>query len=241
MTLQSSASNGDVYYATQYAIDKIVGVYRGSYTSGTDTTTLGGYLYQYPIPHDFTRPVFCELLVSLDGITYQDGGAFDATLTFAGIAYSDSSNIYITTGTASGTIYYKVICSWIDDYDTTNPTIEPVLDTTDTAYFDTRSNYQKVFIQDSTTVTAVAASDVVTSIDHDLGYTPNAKVFFESISGEVWPQIAGGSGDFWLYDASSQTECYAIITNTQLNIACTFPFLSAHDTKVWYRIYLDQG
>lgn len=231
----SQISNADkVGSSSAFSVDKIVGIYRGSYTSGTDTTTIGGYIYQYAIPHTFTRPVFCELLWSTDGITYVDGGAS------GGIAYSDSSNIYVSTLNATGTIYYKVIASWIDNYDNTNPLITPVLNTTTKAYFDSRQNYQKTRFADVITVNPPPISeDIVTGISHNFGYTPNAKIFFESITGQVWPQIYGGTNNAWLYDFTNQSECYAIITTTQLKIDVLIP-TTGHITRLWYRVYLDQ-
>lgn len=232
MSQVTSAAN--IAFSTAFAVDKIVGVYRGSYISGTNTTTIGGYIYQYAIPHSFTRPVFCELLWSTDGITYVDGGAS------GGISYSDSSNIYVSTLNATGTIYYKVIASWIDNYDATNPLITPVLDTTTKAYFDSRQNYQKTLFQGTFTVNSVILpQDVVVNVSHNLNYTPNAKVFFESISGQVWPQIYGGAQDAWLYDVANQRECFAIITSTQLKVDVFTP-ASSPSSRVWYRIYLDQ-
>lgn len=236
MSLQTNASAGKVGFATAYAIDKIAGIFQGSYISGTQTTTLGGYLFQYPIPHNFTRPVFTELLVSTDGKNYQDGGPSGASL--QGIAYSDANNIYVTTSSATGTIYYKVIASWIDNYDTTNPSVTPILQNlTNSAFFDSRQNYQKVFIQGVNTVSTVNSDNLI-PINHNLGYTPNAKIYFESVTGQVWPQIDGGAGDFWLYAPSTQAECYGIINKTQLNIDCFIP-ASGTTTRVWWRIYLD--
>lgn len=233
MSLQSNASN--VAFASAYAVDKIVGIYQGSYNSATQTTTLGGYLYQFSIPHTFTRPVFTELLVSTDGVNYQDGGSSGGTL--QGIAYSDSSNIYVTTGNSSGTIFYKVIASWIDNYDATDPVITPVLQSlTGSIFFDSRQNYQKTFMSGIETATTKNSDNFFVET-HNLGYAPNAKMYFESVTGQVWPQIDGGTNDFWLY-ATTQSECYAIINSTQLNIDCFIP-TSGHNTRIWWRIYLD--
>jgi hypothetical protein len=220
----------NVSYATEYPIDKIVGIYTGSYDKASQTIVLGGFLYQYKIPHSFTRPIFCELLWSTTGLenSYTDGGASGA------IAYSDSNNIYITTTSNSGMLFYKVIASWIDKYDTNNPLITPVLNTTNKAYFDSRQNYQKIFSQD-----VISSQPPNTpAILHNLGYTPNCKVFFESIAGQVWPQIDGGSGDIWLYDLSNQLEIHSIISTFALTIV--FSNGPAVNRRVWYKIYLDQ-
>lgn len=227
MSLVSNYQN--LNFATQYAVDKIVGVYTGSFAPATQATVIGGYLYQYAISHLFTRPVFCELLWSTDGVTYIDGG------NGGGISYSDSSNIYVTTGESTGTVYYKVIASWIDDYDTTNPLITPVLNTTSNFYFDSRNNYEKIYHQGTQTLTGT--SGTLTYI-HGLSFTPNAKVFFESISGQVWPAIAGGAGNFFLYDLAAQYECEATITDTLINMDLSGG-ASSVSCRVWYRIYLN--
>jgi len=232
MSLASNYQN--VAFATEYAVDKIVGVYVGSFNAATQTTVIGGYLYQYSFSHPFTRPVFCELLWSLDGITYADGGS-GLLSGVPGIAYSDATNIYVTTGLNVGTIYYKVIASWIDNYDTTNPLIAPVLNTVSNFYFDSRKNYQKIYKQDTLPLNS---SSGTLSYIHGLGYTPNAKVFFESISGQVWPSIAGGTNNYFLYDPSSQYECEATITTSILNMVLQGGAGSV-STRVWYRVYLD--
>lgn len=232
MSLQTNYQN--VNFASQYAVDKIVGVYNSSFNAATQTTVIGGYLYQYAIPHLFTRPVFCELLWSTDGVTYADGGGGEISGQLA-ISYSDSSNIYVTTSLNTGTIYYKVIASWIDDYDATNPLITPVLNTTDNFYFDSRNNYQKIYHQDTQTVTGTSGS---ASYIHALGYAPNFKVFFESVSGQVWPAIAGGTSDFFLYDATAQYECEATTTTSTLTMALQGG-ASSVSSRVWYRVYLN--
>lgn len=232
MSLQANYKN--VNFATQYAVDKIVGVYNSSFNAATQTTVIGGYLYQYAIPHPFTRPVFCELLWSTDGVNYADGGGgvFSGT---QGISYSDASNIYVTTGLNIGMIYYKVIASWIDNYDATNPLITPILNTTNNFYFDSRNNYQKIFRQDTQMLSGVSGS---LSYIHALGYTPNFKVFFESVSGQVWPAIAGGVSDFFLYDFITQYECAATTTVDTLTMALQGS-ASSVSSRVWYRVYLN--
>lgn len=219
----------DIAFSTEFAVDKIVGVYTGSYNSATDTTVLGGFVYSYAIPHSFTRPVFCELLWSTDGVNFKDGGGS------GGIAISDSSNVYVMTTLPTGTIHYKVICSWIDDYDATNPLITPVLNTTSNEYFDSRFNYQKTYLNDMYTVSA-SPLGTTTPISHNLGYAPNAKVFIEALPGQVWPTGLLGKGDPFFYDFS-QYEAKVVITSTQLEI--THYGGGASNARIWYKVYLD--
>lgn len=231
----SLASNyQSVNFATEFAVDKIVGIYTGSFNAATQTTVLGGFLYQYAIPQTFTRPVFCELLWSLDGSTYADGGSGQLSGQLS-IAYSDATNIYVTTTQSTGIVYYKIIATWIDNYDTTNPAIDPVLNTTQNFYFDTAYNYQKLYKQGTGSVSGTSGT---VSYLYDLGYTPNFKVFFESIPGQVWPSITGGTANVFLYDAL-QYQCAATTTNTTM-AASILGSVGSVSCKVWYRIYLDQ-
>jgi hypothetical protein len=222
----------DIGFSTAFAVDKIVGIYTGRYTSGTDTTTLGGFIYRYAIPHSFTRPVFCELLWSTDGVNYLDGGSS------SGIATSDLSNIYVLTTQPTGTIYYKIICTWIDNYDNTNPSITPVLNTTNDVYFDSRYNYQKIYVTNVTTVSG-GVVDATKNIAHPLGYAPNSKVFIESLPGEVWPAGQYGSSNGFSYAPDYQYEALTLITNSQLQVTYHTGISGAATARIWYKIYLD--
>lgn len=235
MSLQSNASSGNVAYATKYATDKIVGIFIDSFTNGA--FNVGGYLYQFPIAHSFTRPVFCEMSWSNNGIDYVDAGMASKDQAALANVYSDSSNVYVLSSVNTGTTYYKIICTWIDDFDGSNPLITPVLQTTNSTYFDSRANYQKVYLP-GVGNTGGAGSSGIVSIAHVLGYTPNAKVFIESLPGQVWPQIAGGTSDFWLYDFAHQIECFTLITTSVINMNYTVG-ASGSAGRLWYRIYLD--
>lgn len=232
MSLQSNYQN--VAFATEYAVDKIVGIYTDSFDAATQTTVLGGYLYQYAFSHSFTRPVFCELLWSLDGSQYADGGSGVLGGT-EGIAYSDKNNIYVTTGINAGRVYYKVIASWIDNYDNTNPLITPVINTTNNFYFDSRKNYEKVYKQDILTLSGVSGT---LSYIHGLGYPPNAKVYYEAFPGQIWPSIGGGE-NFFLYDPVNQYVCETTMTSSTLNINLQGGVGSV-SSRAWYRVYLDR-
>lgn len=224
----------NITFDSSKSLDKIVGIFQGSFNVATDMQVIGGEFPAYPIPHTFGRPVFCEILVSLDGNNYIDGGSSGNGL-LNGLAVSDANNIYIlTTLLVSGLLYYKVICSWIDNYDTGTHFISPQLQTDQSIYFDTRTNYQQIFLQDVITGDGTVAPLMVA---HNLGYPPNAKVFFESLPGQVWPQIAGGGADPWLYDFLTQYECYVTISNTQLFLYLSGPFGVTRSVRMWYRIY----
>lgn len=231
MSLTTNEAN--VQFATEFPVDKIVGVYVSSFNAATQTTNLGGagVLYAFSIPHPFTRPVFCELLWSTDGITYADGGSGVISSSRA-IAFSDASNIYVATNLNVGTIYYKVIASWIDNYDTTNPSITPVLSTLNNFYFDSRNNYEKIYHQDTQTLSSASGT---LSYIHGLGYPPNFKVYIEAIPGQVWP---ANQSQFFVYDNLIQYICAATITSSVLSMLLQGG-VSSTSCRVWYRVYLN--
>lgn len=209
--------------------DKIVGIFRDSYLAssatpvGTDVTR-----YRHDIPHSFGRPVFCELSWSSDGINYYDGGTDNGSQ--AAIAYSDTTNIHVLTLGNSGTIYYKIIATWIDNFDATNPSIAPVLNTTSNLYFDSRQAIPKVVGAGTTTISGSGSSGII----HGLTFSPRFKCYFESFANQVWPLIAGGVSDIWLYDFTNQAECSALIDSMEITLDYVGPVSSR---KLWYRMY----
>lgn len=228
-------------YTTQYTVDKIVNVIQGSYTSSalvTETHTLSGIgttIYFFRVPHGFNRPVFCDLLTSTDNATFSDDGVSGGK-----IAISDSTYVYILDGIGApsgGTTYYKIICTWIDNYDTTNPTIQPFQSPYKNTQFDSRNNYQKIYLQDVIRFSGgtFGATETAT-VNHNLGYTPNYKVWFEGLSGKVMPINFGGATNAFNFD-DAQNECDSKMDSTKLSLQ-TSDFSGA-SFKAWYKIYLD--
>lgn len=226
---------GDVIFASAYPTDKIVGVYEGSFAPASATTVGNAFLRQlkeHRFGHTFTRPVFTKLLVSTDNSVWQDGGG-----TSNGIAYSTSSEIVVLTDRTSGTLYYKVIAFWIDDYDSSNPLVPPTVGSSSTIYFDSRLNYQKIKTQGVATHGSGIGSHT-SSITHDLNYKPNARVFFESFPNQVWPAHFGGSQNKWLIEFD-QVECAYSISDTSVT-AETFGGVSSPSRRVWSVVYFDE-
>jgi hypothetical protein len=230
----------DVAFASAFNIDKIVDVFEGSYNKATQTTTrTSGFLstiYVHSFSHSFTRPVFTSILWSEDQITWVDGGGSLPSNNSA-ISFSDSSNIHIATTSNVGIMYYKVIAYWIDGYDSSDPLVPAFTPSVSKFVSDSRENCQKIAAEDDTTYSpgAFGATETV-PVNHNLGYIPNAKAFFEPISGEVWPMNAGGLSNVFLYDFN-QDEAYLQITSTQLNIFVV-KFSNA-TRRIWYKVYYD--
>lgn len=220
-------------------MDKIVRVFTGSYNAATETIgrtyTSAGFPYTayfYRIPHGLPRPVACEMIASTDGgATFVDGG-------IERIAFSDSTYVYVFDSAGSrgaGTVQYKVWCSWIDNYDTSNPLITTQSYSSVPIQFDSRANYQKIAKQDVLSFSpGTFGSTETKTVVHDLSYAPNVKVFFEAFSGEVWPLNAGQS--LFLVD-DAQEECALSIGTTDINVTMYRRSNSAR--RAWYRIYYD--
>lgn len=242
----SQVSNvADIAFSTAFLTDKICGVLTGSYSAASANYLApsggGTPLYQYAIPHSFKRPVMCEGLYSSDNSRFipmgQSGpGGSSNPLN----VYSDSNYIYILSLQNVGTQYYKIICTWIDDYDATNPLITPVLQTTGSAYFDTRQNYQKILSSGVVSVSNPGVGNTGThTIAHNLGYAPDYKLFFESLPNQVWPQINGGAQDTWIYNYNNQYELFGIVDDNNLVISYDGGNSSAASLRIWYKIYYD--
>lgn len=221
--------------------DKIVEVFTGSFDTATVPRQADEFatdLYaKLTISHGFTRPVFTKLRWSLDGTNWVDGGLgqLQSSPLVQCVAYSTSSDIVLLTTLLIGTMYYQVICFWIDDYDTTNPAISAFSNADKPLAFDSRLNYQKIAQQGELSLTGPSGS---TTIAHNLGYMPNVWVYFESNPGQVWPVTLGGAGNPWLYLYSTQREIEYSISSTTLNLELVG---GTGSCKVWYRIYEGNG
>jgi hypothetical protein len=229
----------NINFSTGFETDKTCAVLANSYLASSYNTVLGGFLYQKNIPHSFGRPVFCDALFSTDGSTYFPSGSNNATTSI--LAYSDASNIYILSTSNTGTVYYKIVCTWIDNYDNSNPLITPVFQnslytTYATKSFDSRQNYQKILFNNMVTRNNPGVGGATLPVAHNLGYIPNYKIFFESLPNQIWPAISGGVSDVWLY-SNSQYETYGVIDSANLNITYTPGSTGASTVRIWYKIY----
>jgi len=230
-------------FSSQHDIDKIVRIFSGSFLHSTDTTTRTGNAFNievFPIAHDLGRPVACEMQWSADGVNWIDNGSQDSN--FQGsLAYSTSTHIYIISPFFVGTprVYYRVWCSWINDYDSSNPLIEVSTYSDTPLVFDSRLNIQKIYDQDVLSFSAgTFGSPQNIEVAHDFGYTPNAKVWFEAFTGEVWPLNSGGASNQFLFDYS-QDECELRISDN--NIEVRYKRFSNAIRRAWYKIYYDEN
>lgn len=237
---------------TTYTTDKIVESFSGSFNMLTDSTievhTLGGVptnIYVYKIAHGFTRPVFCDIQTAngaeLGQGIWREGGVDTSNNP---TAFSDSTYVYILLSSggvppSSTTIYYRILCSWIDDYDDTNPTIQPFPEDIvgKINRFDSRRNYVKIHTQSVTTFSAgTGGSTQDVTIPHTVGSATSFKVFFEALPGRVFALNFGGVANAYLFD-DAQNELDAVIDSTNLYLQA-YRF-SNSTFRAWYRIYAE--
>lgn len=231
-----------INFSTAFETDKTCAILIGSYAANSYDDILGGILYRKKISHQFTRPVLCDGIFSSDGSTYVPNGQNSPTVTSN--VYSDSSFIYMLSTHNTGTIYYKIVCTWIDNYDNTNPLITPVIQVPAGPHplvtFDSRQNYQKLLINQPYTLNNPGAGFTGTKpIAHNLGYDPNYRLYFESLPNQIWPAISGGVQDIWLYDAAHQFEISGVIDSTNLNLTFNGGISSASTFRAFVKIYYD--
>lgn len=246
MPLNPSLVKDQFKFLSSAGLDKIVRVYQGSITTGqwiATSYTLFGLpttIYLFKIAHDIPRPMFTELLWSVDGgTTYVDGGVgAPGGSTQASISFCDSQFIYIMSPdifTAPvATVNYKVLGSWITNYDTSNPFIESQMYRAKPFSLDSRLNYQKICDQNVRTVTGSGQN----TITHPLGYIPNAKCYIEAFPGQVWPLNYGGIGNPFLID-DSQMEAQMFIRGNDIVVDVLYGTTTAGSRRLWYRIYYD--
>lgn len=104
-----------VRFTTQYAVDKIVRTYTGSFSAPVNVDTY------YEVPHDIGKKILPEVLFSVDNISYYPSStpmvpniATPAFTVLTASAVSDNV-IKLYAGNYSGsnrTIYYKVMLIW---------------------------------------------------------------------------------------------------------------------------------
>lgn len=230
-------------FHSEVSIDKLVRFYSGTFDASSDVITRNYTLAGspnavefYQITHNLGRPLACLMQWSLDGVDWYDGGIFNSS-NQSSLAYSDGNNIYIFSPVGSGTVHYRVWGLWIDDYDGSNPAIDFISYSNMPIQFDSRENYQKILEAGSVSFDAGTFSSSQTrTVNHGLGYTPNARVWQECFAGEVWQGIAGGASNPFVIDDAQDTLSFDI-TNTDLFITS---FRNSNAIrKCWYRIYYD--
>ena len=237
-------SFSNIVLSTKYKTDKIV----FSKTGSVDISTLpdkfnDGFwvVKKLEIPHGMTRPLFINFRFKIDADTkWRTGGSAEDCL-----GYSDSTYLTIMINNiTTGTLYYEVFGSWIDDYDATNPLVN-VTNIISTKLFDSRLKYRKIILDSSVVLPGGAGiGSTEISIPHTLGYSPTYQVYFDGMPNEVWQSHSGGLQDPWGISnigglAVDDSDCYVRSTTTDLVISVYGRNFGVDDVKVWYRIFGD--
>lgn len=226
-------------FTSTHPMDKVVRVDSGSFNAGT-APKLGGTIPYTSFSHGFTRPVFTKLLFSDDNSIWFDGNTSVPGKTNA-ITYSTSSKIFVLTSKSSGTLYYRVMSFWIDNYDGTNPLVAPTVGSSSDFYFDSRLNYKKIKEQGSYTRPSGSVTGPTHSktISHNLGYVPNVLVYIEALPGEIWSPHWGGTKNPWLYDID-MIEVHPKLETNSIKVD-TFGSTNSPSAEVFYIIYHDEA
>lgn len=111
----------------------------------------------------------------------------------------------------------------------------------------TSQNLQKIYLNSSQTVSVpvsggppVIPTDVLT-VTHGLGYVPTARVFYEPVSGELWPispnQYSNADGG-----PGTTLDVFGrfYLTTTTLIVSLANLGATAVDIPIYYRIYADE-
>lgn len=229
--------------------EKIVKTFEGSFEFENDTeTVVFDFASQevYNIAHGYTRPVFVEMWWSLNNVDWFVGGGNSDTDGKAFlIGYSDSTNVKIMVvenlGLTTGdTIYYKIVCGWIPDYDDTNPLIDEFTGYPANYKFNFQSYYQTLYIAKKGVITLSTNNagfiNVLDSVDHELDFAPTMKCYYEAFPGEVWPLNYGGIGNPYLVGISTQVEAIAFVDETSVTANAVMKQASG-DVRFWYMLF----
>lgn len=114
----------------------------------------------------------------------------------------------------------------------------------DVINFDSANSYQKEFMSGDETMTITPGNSFVeVTINHDLGYRPNAEVWFQTASG-YWTQASNGL-DQNLFPVTSEFATrslfYAVYDNTMTIRFDRTITTGTLTTEVHYRIYVDEA
>lgn len=239
-------------FTTKYPPDKIVGeTVTGSFTAAASSSTLLAKRTHDAIDHSFGVPVFLQMSYSTDGgATWQDQHVTipDLSTPSAPVFQTVDVGCYCTSAqmvmvasnwtTSDQTIQYRIVPIWNDRQSqvvsVTRPTGEGLL-------FSTKYSLPKIYLDDEITISVPNGSSDQPIVTHDLGFVPNARIWYEPVSGELWPLSPIQYSNF---DGGPGTILYvtgrAYVTTTELRVELNNGSGSASDVKFHYRVYADE-
>lgn len=168
-----------VFFASQYPIDKILGTFESSFSAPSggipERTT-------HTIPTGITESTFFQGIFSVDsGTTWHDfgadivsGGLTDITVAGRSNANTFSIDADNYTGATPYTVTYKLALIAKPNQGTVEP--QPIGANT---LFDSRLNYQKIASDSVRSISIPDPNESIESFSHGLGYTPKVRSFIE--------------------------------------------------------------
>lgn len=229
----------DIILSSQIETDKIVFSKKGSVNIASLPNEYNDGFWivkKLAVPHGMPRPLFIHFRFNFDGSSnWRTGGSAESC-----IGYSDSTHLAILINNiTTGTLYYEMFGSWIDNYDSSNPLVT-IAQPANSIIFDSRLNYRKIKKQGSFTMPDLTQ----VLVEHGLTYTPSYEVYFDGRPDEVWQSHSGGVQDPWDisniggYPADA-SDIYARTNLTNLVVKGHSRDFGSDNIKVWYRIFAD--
>lgn len=249
----------NMLFTTKYPPDKIVGdTLTGSFEAAASSFAGLGFRTHRAIPHTFGVPVFLQMSYSLDGgATWQDQHvpvpdlSTPSSPVFQTVevgCYSTNTDIVMVASnytTSTETISFRIVPIWND-----RQSQVIVVNRSQSAnfIFSTQYSLPKIYLDDQDTLAVAVSSggpppspSDLPLATHDLGFVPNVRVWYEPVSGELWPlspnqysNLDGGSGT--MLDVFGR----AYATTTELRVELYNFGASEASVPVHYRVYCDE-
>lgn len=233
------AISKEMLLSTDYPIDKIVGIYSGSYVvpngSSNAVATIPHNLPFRPLPGGNWSNNSDFSVQNEYGAGIYPGPSVGTPFSQRTNVFTDATNIYITSSNVSGsskTVYYRI---YVFEPADSSEDIDTVRSAGDTYLLSTDFNNSKVYLDGYEDLPSTDASSDTVSVSHNLGYIP-------VVMG--WIEGPGVDADGNVVEAVHPiTSSYSfrpdvvMSTDTTDNTFTIRPFNNAN--RAYYRIYLD--
>lgn len=242
--------------APEYGLDNIVAIYTGSLSLAAPTGGFGDIFRTATATHNsgFNENCYYQGFFTVDNNNvYNDLGAYTpdltggflwrqtqtvrAFVTSAGVLTVIGVNWFnVATGTsAPHTLTYKIFLMAKNTQGNITPT-----GTNEFLYFNSAYNYQKIFMEGLTT----SSTTINTTINHNLGYVPKARVWFQPSAnvtgaadfGYTLPSGCMSTMDWYVQRIAGVTYGQVNVNTTNLIVG---PVNNTVTGQINYRVYLD--
>jgi len=226
------------------SVDKIIGFFEGTVTAPDPGIASLNYT-EVSFDTGFSDTCLTRCVFSKDsGVTWNDDNMESRgspNLQVSSFSRSNTAGIALINvgGGASSTAYtaqYKIFCYAKSDQGEVTP-----VETQQALAYSSNYNFEKIYLEGTVDLTTSTVGRVTTSVIHDLGYIPDTKVSLEYLSGtqngSIWPIRAALFGDLIVFP--NQAPGYVRLTDTTMTITLDTTAAGAINTRLHYRIYLD--